>query len=102
MQELTHTPGTSESLGLFQTIRLRAIDEAGRDVSDSLIEWQSSQPHVVAVSSTGLVQRLRDDTSAVEISARVFELMSAFQRKFHEKVMGNSPWTLFGSSKSGN
>ena len=72
LQELTHTPGTSGSLGLFQTIRLRAIDEAGRDVSDSLIQWQSSQPHVVAVSSTGLVQRLRDDTVAVEISARVF------------------------------
>ena len=73
LTEITQTPGNTTSLALFETTRLRAIDGQGNDLSDSFIEWTSSHPHLVSVSSTGLLQRLRADQTTVMISARVYQ-----------------------------
>jgi hypothetical protein len=72
LEECTFTPGTREALGLWQTTRLRAIAEIGGrrvDLSEYNVKWQSSDPQVVRVEQTGLLQRVRSSRRAVGIRA---------------------------------
>jgi len=74
IEETTTTPGTIDSLYLYQTTRLRAlatIDGDEVDVTCLNTVWTSSEPWIVPVYQGGLVQRLRRTERDITISVRV-------------------------------
>lgn len=71
--EDTTTPGTARDLGLFETTRLRALaalDGDQIDVTNLNVIWDSSLPTVVVAYQGGLVQRVRQSTREILVTAR--------------------------------
>lgn len=72
LEEKTFTPGTTSSLGLLETTRLRALGKLGDtwvDLSDLNVEWTSTEPALVAIYQGGLVQRLHASTKEIKLTA---------------------------------
>jgi hypothetical protein len=73
LEEKTFTPGTAQKLGLLETTRLRALGKLGDrwlDLTDLNIVWTSSAPDLVPLYQGGLVQRLRQTTNEVTLTAK--------------------------------
>lgn len=71
LEEVTITPGNCASFGLHQTTRLRAIALLGGeeiDVTEMHAVFTSSEPNLVRVDGTGLVQRMRNAPDEVTIT----------------------------------
>jgi hypothetical protein len=74
LEERSTTPGTLEKLELHQTTRLRAIgtiDGEEIDLTELCVCWSSEEQWCVPVYQAGLVQRLRDTTRDITITAAV-------------------------------
>ena len=70
---MSTTLGTSEALDLHKTLRLRAFgqhEQVMDDITEERVAWESSAPHLVRVTQSGLVQRLRSTAQTVTITAR--------------------------------
>lgn len=70
IHEQSTTPGTMKNLELLRTTRLRAevlIDSDWIDITNLAATFTSSQPEVVRVGSTGLVQRLMQGKQQVKV-----------------------------------
>ncbi len=74
ISEQSNTPGELKGLEVLQTTRLRAevlIDSDWIDITNLAATFTSSQPEVVRVGSTGLVQRLMQSEQNVEVTVRL-------------------------------
>jgi len=80
LEEKTFTPGTAQKLGLLETTRLRAHGKLGDrwlDLTDLNVVWTSSAPDLVPVYQGGLVQRLRQTTNEVTLTAKTLNGVAA-------------------------
>ena len=80
LEEKTFTPGTTSSLGLLETTRLRALGKLGDewvDLSDLNVEWTSTEPALVAIYQGGLVQRLHASTKEITLTAKTLAGVAA-------------------------
>lgn len=73
--EETYTPGTlADGLALHQTTRLRFLAELAGDtvdLSELAVTWESTEPELVPISSSGLVIRLRESDRPVTLRAQL-------------------------------
>jgi hypothetical protein len=67
---VTVTPSTA-ALAVGDTIRFTAkvVDRLGRTLSSSLVSWQSSNPAVASIASTGKVTALKSGSAAIYATA---------------------------------
>ena len=80
LEENSFTPGTAQNLGLLQTTRLRAIGKIGEteiDLTNLNVVWTSSHPDSFPVYQGGLLQRLRQSTREVTVTARTLNGIAA-------------------------
>jgi len=80
LEEKTFTPGTTNSLGLLETTRLRALGKLGDewvDLSDLNVEWTSTEPALVTIYQGGLVQRLHASTKEITLTAKTLAGVAA-------------------------
>ena len=80
LEEKTFTPGTTSSLGLLETTRLRALGKLGDawvDLSDLNVEWTSTEPALVTIYQGGLVQRLHASTKEITLTAKTLAGVAA-------------------------
>ena len=84
LKEVTNTPGGVEKLELYQTTRLRAIGytgEAEYDLTDLNVVWSSSQPEIIKAYQGGLIQRVRQSSKEIVISAGTLTGLEAEKMK---------------------
>jgi len=80
LEEKTFTPGTTSSLGLLETTRLRAFGKLGEewvDLTDLNVEWTSTEPDLIAIYQGGLVQRLHASTKEITLTAKTLAGVAA-------------------------